>query len=578
MAFLTRGGKMPPRKSYKAAFVSSIGRHTPISLGKDTKIHEFCKEVKERTSSHTALFEGASSFLGNIEKVARGVKIGQDIHTLLTDNGHNPLINSDSSLVPMLGQNSQRSLGKNGAQYYKIHTHIGKKTSSKINKLASSAHIIKRSKCLSDSLSDYLTEEKRRQLNLQCGFNEKGYAFLLEDTYLSVNDYYKLFELKKRFKKELQKNIDGVTDIYGCVTKTHNRIKLRNRMDFYSMNIKIHLIKIMSNEKSVRDLVEEIVPNKVGTGRDKCGRIPSDFMYDDPDIEDPLNTICTDFTTHLSCDLNQSSRFKEHAKVIKTWSRSLQAGSILEFNLTTHLGKGIHLNRIYNEFEDYEVDARKSIQTMATEKISIFDFNKTNITDIDELAEKARKVVSQIKMLERKTNKKKNEHPTGYVLALEYVGDRRACIARNKDHALFEGYSPCNLSLEFQTNLTYLTEEEKSEELLVYRKVKGERNFDEDNEKTLKELFCPDRLERLHIDYPSIDIMGNNKTAKYSLIYDQAISSSGDVPALLDNMKDIMKNLGLNPDNISAEDMDYNFTRGPASNDDDDIEIEEDNS
>lgn len=51
----------------------------------------------------------------------------------------------------------------------------------------------------------------------------------------------------------------------------------------------------------------------------------------------------------------------------------------------------------------------------------------------------------------------------GYILCLEYVGDRRASIIRNTQ---FEGYSPCDFGCEFQHEVSYITNQEKEDELV----------------------------------------------------------------------------------------------------------------
>lgn len=139
--------------------------------------------------------------------------------------------------------------------YYTTHVHLGKPSSKKINQIKSGPFIERLTKTLADSREDYQEHNKRQNLQLKCGFNEKGFAFLMEDTYLSVKDYLSLYQVEKRFTKDLRSNRK---DIFDCALKTFHKIKLRNRMDSYYLHINIHLIKILDLETDVRTLIKEI--------------------------------------------------------------------------------------------------------------------------------------------------------------------------------------------------------------------------------------------------------------------------------------------------------------------------------
>ena len=95
---------------------------------------------------------------------------------------------------------------------------------------------------------------KRKQLTLECGFNEKGYSFLTEDTYFSIKDDYDLLDIKNNYLKELENNLAGLTDLYGCVLKTSNQFKNKNRLSNFTCHIKIHLVKILDIRIDIRSL------------------------------------------------------------------------------------------------------------------------------------------------------------------------------------------------------------------------------------------------------------------------------------------------------------------------------------
>ena len=141
------------------------------------------------------------------------------------------------------------------------------------------------------------------------------------------------------------------------------------------------------------------------TGAKHGGRIPEDEQYSDPKLTDKENKATISFETSLKTKLTDCSQFNEQAKIVKTWYKSLSPGSIWEFNLTHHLGKGIHLNTLYD-----------------------FGFKNKN-------------------------------HPSGYIFVLEQIGDRRGKMRRLKDKDFFTGYAPTEIHFDFEHKFSYLTEE-----------------------------------------------------------------------------------------------------------------------
>jgi hypothetical protein len=106
----------------------------------------------------------------------------------LLDNGHNSPLNGKQSLIPYISENTSNRLGKNDCMYYKPNTHIGKPSSSRVKKLQSGPYIERLAKSVSNSSEDYQDHKKRQSLILKSGFNQKGFTFLMEDTYFKADN------------------------------------------------------------------------------------------------------------------------------------------------------------------------------------------------------------------------------------------------------------------------------------------------------------------------------------------------------------------------------------------------------
>lgn len=531
-------------------FVTRLGRHTPTSLGRDLGVGSFSKVMKTNTLDGLNKFTQASEFLKNFQRVGEGIHLLNKLHSGLVENGHESASNGEQSKIPFTSESEQSSLGKNDAVYYKTHAHIGKPTGSRIKNIQSGPYIETITRLTASSYEDYLTHHQREKLNFKSGFNEKGFSFLMEDTYFSIKDFYNLFKIEKNYKKEFESSDEGKKDIYGCILNTKHKFKLKNRADFYSIHVKFHLIKIMDVETDVRELIKDITHNSESDSLDKAGKIPLNQQYKDPNLNNKENKLSINLITSLNCNLNLSTRFRERAKIVKSWSRTLPPSSIWEFNLTHHYGRGIHLNRIYDIHKRKEKSKNKSINEL--EKVNSFLTENKNETTIKTLKENIGKEIADA------INKKKiSEHPVGYIFCLEYVGDRRGSII-NKSKDFFSGYSPCHFNMEFSTEFTVLSdsEEEKEDKFLIYKKSRQEKNFHEDSE--FPDIFYPERQPFFHVNF---DKIGDGKP--YQLTYDQSVKSSGDFSNIINMLSTKLEEYGINIGGLNADDLNFKFTKDP---------------
>jgi hypothetical protein len=561
-------GKNNPKNS--AAFVSHLGPHKRSSLSNELKMPQFIDGMNS-DMKHEAKFKQAHKTLGKMGKLTDAMRFGNRIAAGLSVNGENSILNLGTALISYLTQSNVQQIGKNDTIYYKTHTHIGKPTTSKLKKLQEGPFVEKLTKTFTDSSEDYQSHEKRKQLNIKTGFNQKSFCFLLEDSFFTVKDFYDIFKIGKRFTKDFRSS-DGLRDIFGCVTKSHFQLKVKNKLANYSSHIQIHLVKVTDVETDIRTLIENITHNSTIGTKEESGRIPKEFQYSNPLTTDFKNTISCDFQTDLRCRLQQSTKFKEKAKIIKSWQSTLPPCSTWDFNLTTHYGRGIHLNSIYDLFHDSKQNALANSKNYTIEidpKELTKNFLEKSIKDnIENLRtnKKIRISKENIKKIFKNTgiefNKELNNalHPVNYTLILEIVGDRRGSIQRDVDEDCFGGYSPCNLNFEFLKNMTYLAMQEDESNLLVYKKIQQDRNFEEDSE--FSKIFCPDRSTKLNVNFDDITFPGQKpkKSNHYTMDYDKILMSEPDYPNILGTLKNLFEKVGIENEQGTEDDASLNFT------------------
>jgi hypothetical protein len=139
--------------------------------------------------------------------------------------------------------------------------HTGIPTSERLKKIKYNPNVDYDEKIIASSDKDYQSHEKRKNLMLRSGFNEKSFTFLMEDIYFTPDNYLDLYKNRDKIK-EMLTSTKTKTDLYGCIYKTKNRFKFMNKLDFYNVSIRLHMVKLYDHHKDVRQLIEEITNNK----------------------------------------------------------------------------------------------------------------------------------------------------------------------------------------------------------------------------------------------------------------------------------------------------------------------------
>jgi hypothetical protein len=576
------------KKRVNSAFISGMGKHTARSFGEDIKLGDISKIGKRNpTKLGDGDFRKISGILNSGREVLEGsgMKFSEKLIVKLVLGAASTLINEVSKGGSLTSMNtvSRLSEGKNQGTRTVTHVHTGIPTSPDMKSMRKNPNIDYEEKILSSSNKDYQRHDKRKSLNLETGFNQKGICFLMEDTYLTMKQLMDFFEADPRVQEGLEKTTNGKRNLYGCVYKTITKFTFINAFSFYNVAVTLSIVKITNMNDDVRSLVYEITNNrfnpverdenddyndnpepetpenlrgkvkekiketaedlkkgakeklqeefnkrtgiKIGENKTKrgspYGKINEDDQYSDPRITDVSNRITMDFVTSLNCKLTDSVQFNDRAKIVHSWYRVLGPNSIWDFTMECHMGKGVHLNYLY---------------------------------DMKEVNE---------------------EHPSGYIFVLECLGDSRAAIVRKKDGDHFYGYAPSRVHVDFEHKLAYLSQCKNGEDIpAVWRNKRKESDFEEGSE--FQKTFCPDREPNFQTSFDNIEVSENankkSKTSKeYELKYEGDVSGGG--TSLLENIKSVFDGQGFDITNLTEDDYRFNAKNEPSGGkevDDDD--------
>jgi hypothetical protein len=492
-------------KIFTSNFITGLGKHTPASFGTDLGINKILKASKEGVINED-IFNKMHDYASKAEVAYKFMNFAGKLVGSIVDNGENSPLHNKVNKIPLLSCNSCTPNAKNNSVYMKTVTHVGLPTNRRINRIKGGPFMETLTKTITATNCDYQEHEKRKNLWLNCGFNQKGHCFLMEDTYFTVDDYLKMYKVNEKYKDEFSINHKGVKNIYGCVLNTRHIIKIRSRMEFYDAKLKIHLVKITDINSDVRSLIKDFTNNSEQKIYSSSGKIPKDEQLNEPEFK-KRNKATLSFLTIPETFIKSCNKFTERARIVRTWNRTLTSGSTWEFDMTHYLGGGAHLN-------------------------TMFDM-------------------------------KNQEHPSGFVFYIEYLGDNRASLRHNTTGDVHMGYGPCNLFLEFEKRMCYITNQNDEENLVVTKLSRNETDFEEEGE--FFGLFHPDRKTRFNVNY--FDLMGENKKSEYTLEYDQFNVNSNEIKNILKSVKEEFAKNGLEPEDATEDDIALNLNKDPNESD-----------
>jgi hypothetical protein len=471
---------------------SSIGRHTTSTIGRDFKIDKLSSVLNELKKGGTPSKEKAAFYIAS--------KVHEKISTYLEQqtsgrfsvgtlkNGFDKLINHNEDNISFhhsANSNVVSTFGEISTRIYKEKFRFGKPTKRRLIEKANNHQIVKRSKSLVDTETDYLSSKKRRSLTSYGGVNETLYTFLMSDTHITLGDYEMLYKIhKKKFKDKLSNSY-----FYGDSLSDTFRIKIKSETDAYSMRCKVHIVKL-KNDITLKELIENTFSSTLNGEILNDSKIPIDRQLSIP--TDTSDTYKCEVITALNTPLILSDYFNDNAQIIKTFSQHLGPRCIFDISIKQEHGAGIFLNHIFNINRD----------------------------------------------------EKLNLQPSSYFIVLETNGDYRGSITRLRDGANFDCVAPFRFTTRFSNRFNYLAEDLGDAEKPIFSKfVKNDTDF---NDSELSSFFQKDREKKIHVPYDEIHVDRNtkNKVKPYMLRFDEPRMVQLTDPKLIE-IREEMKNSGL---------------------------------
>ena len=165
-------------------------------------------------------FKKINDFTSKTEIALKFINFAGKLTGSWIDNGNNSPTHNRENKIPLLCAN-QRSESKNNADYLVTKAYLGKPTEKHIKRIQSGPFMETVSKTIASSDCDYQDHEKRKNLWIESGFNEKAHCFLMEDTYFTVREYLRMYKTEKKYKEDLNLEALGKDEL-------ENNYKSRN--------------------------------------------------------------------------------------------------------------------------------------------------------------------------------------------------------------------------------------------------------------------------------------------------------------------------------------------------------------
>jgi hypothetical protein len=215
------------------------------------------------------------------------------------------------------------------------------------------------------------------------------------------------------------------------------------------MTCKIHLAKLINSTVDPLNILENAFTDNLASTT--SFKIPVQRQLSVPVIHQRFRgNVLTD----LKASLGLSDWFRDNVKLIKTFTRTLGPSNNWKFEMYHHMGPGILLNKIKENFSHPEISL----------------------------------------------------HPVGYILIVQAMGDPRAYLTRREDGENFNGRSPGRFTYSFEKSMKFIREAIDGD-LLENLTCRSFLKNDEDWEDTsLKDYFFTNREEKINIEYAKINV------------------------------------------------------------------------
>lgn len=497
------------RKNLLQGFVSAYKTHTPKSIPNDIRLDKLGKKISYGNVQLKDVQESvlvAMKMMQGIKWLTRNKK---NIKTGMLSNGDNSITNKKVPFLPSLTEETVNRIPNNDTRIYKTRLECGLEVSGSLKRLNDGVYSRFIDKSLKNSHNDYQDRVKRGHLKIEGGFNQKSFTFFGEDTFVRGEEYLQLFEreMKAVENRKKRKDNNSIEEHYGCVKKTTNNFYFKNRMQGYGVNLKLHIFKIKNNNLSLRDVINNMLPDLYNEESEfdmkAYLKLPKDEILGYPQLRDEDNKYRLDFLTTTECNINLCNSFKNSVINVGSYSQYLSPGSGWKFKFIHKLGKGI-----------------------------------------------------SIESLNGMSNK---DHPTGYIFCLECIGDSRAILLDKRDGREFLGTSPIKLISEFGLDLTYMTRCNDHnwplDQARIYETSKHDKEFQEND--PLYDIFYGDgkRKELFNQNIECIDLKEGLDNKDYILEYDNSVYSeaSNKLVAYANKLK--LFNMA---ENVTANDLKFN--------------------
>lgn len=537
-----------------AAFLSGAGRHNFNSFAKDIgidKLHKASAKAKGEVPH-----DDIAPVISNIANLltSGGLKFPEGLAVKLIESSINNFLNSKDSNIPLSEINT--SITNNATQYLVTKAHVGKPTSKRLKNLISTPLVQFNKKDISHSEKDYLEHGKRKNLILNCGFNEKGFAYLLEDNYMSVRDFIKFYQVDPSIEENLLKIRKGKHDTYGAIYNTHNKLTFTNDMKYYDIVMKLHMVKIKDLHNDPRQLIRDTTNNASDVldittlDTDTEDRIINEM---DKEVED-LKNYTDSRATYLRSSKSSGTIQKFLKDSLKASNISKKVKRLLMSYLNTSFGFRSNSSSLGKIPEEDQYTDPKYTEYSNKFSCNYITSLTTNLNDSIAFRDRATIVSTWNRRISPGSTWEFNlthhygkglhlnylydvksineDYPVGYIFIVEFFGDKRSKITRVSDEDCFNGYSPVKLRCQFAYQLSYLGKEndDTDEDIpVVYKRKRQEKDFNDNS--PLNSYFSPERQPYLHIPIEEIDLVigksrKDQKPKTFVLEYDQNILPS----------------------------------------------------
>lgn len=257
--------------------------------------------------------------------------------------------------VPATSVESSKMLsGWNGgytSKSHKIRFEAGPPSTSSIRRLRKLFGETKTTQF--DTLRTALSDASRAELTVHTGFNQKNQVmFSPSYTGFTLNDMNEIFQIN-----DVDENLTYSQKVYANIMEMASNVRISNINKFLPVTVKIYMVKNLDLTREFSSIIASATNAYPGIIQSN-NAMP---VYNQLAADVVGSNVKSVLVDPKSNGIISSNQWKGEVEIVRTFTKKLGPGDVLDFDYIHHCGPGLRLDKVMGMWTDTAINDASSV-------------------------------------------------------------------------------------------------------------------------------------------------------------------------------------------------------------------------